>query len=95
MIFIKFCSVAASVLWLSQNAAADSLSDLKAVLMYFSEPYLDGAEINGMPMEGSDSAIMAKKLIEAMDALEQAYPNKKFLRESGLIREGGRGEAHS
>lgn len=74
MIFSKFCSVAISLLWLSHSAAADSLSDFKAVLMYFSEPYLKGAEINGMALEGANSAEMGLRLVEAIDAIERENP---------------------
>jgi hypothetical protein len=71
MIFMKLLPIAVSILWLSHNAAADSLSDFKAILMFFSEPYLKGAEINGMPLEGATSAVMGSKLVEAIGLLEQ------------------------
>lgn len=70
-----------------EESPATVLRDLKVCLMYFSDPFLNGAVINGTKMEGDFCTNIATNVVEAIDALEISDPHLKGLNDLKLFKD--------
>lgn len=59
----------------------DGQRDLKAVMMYFSEPFLNGATLDGKPLIGEESIFIAEKICDNIETLRNENSNNPELAE--------------